>query len=141
MEGAECESARRKPRARDGGCHQHDLAERSLAKLLTGETDQLVTQAARCTAGELETMPKQQKCQVVYGAEVEGCILVAAFAWQGVLQRVSNCPSGTAHHFKWQTGGQRLAVRSGYLQGATRQEKDHVETSGLRPRRNPASPP
>ena len=52
-------------------------------KLLTAGTDLLVVQEARCTAAELQEMARRQKCQLVYGAEVDGCILVAAFARQG----------------------------------------------------------
>ncbi len=100
---------------------------RAWAKLLTAEADLLVVQEVRCTAAELQEMARRQICQVVYGAEVDECVLVAAFAWQGVLQKISKRPSGTAHHFKWQMGGQHLTVRSGFLQGATRQEKDHLE--------------
>ncbi len=96
-------------------------------KLFTAEADLLVVQEARCAAAELKTMARQQNCQVVYGAEVDGCVLVAAFAWQVVLQKIGMCPNGTAHHFKWRMGGQRLTVRNGYMQGATRQEKDHLK--------------
>ena len=97
------------------------------AKLLTAGADLLVIQEARCAAAELKEMARQQNCQVVYVAEVDGSLLVAVFAWQGVLQKIGKCPSGTAHHFKWQMGGQRLTVLNGDLQGATRQEKDHLE--------------
>ncbi len=83
-----------------------------------GGADLLVIQEAHCAAAELQEMARRQKCQVVYGAEADGCVLVAAFTWQGVLRKV--CPSGTAHHFKWQMCGYCLAVRSGYLQGTTR---------------------
>ncbi len=50
------------------------------AKLLTAEADLLVVQEARCTAAEIKEMARQQKFQVVFGTEVEGCVLVAAFA-------------------------------------------------------------
>ncbi len=72
------------------------------AKLLAAEADLLVVQEARCTAAELREMARQQRCQVVYGAEVDGCVLAAAIAWQGALQKIGKRPSGTAHHFKWQ---------------------------------------
>ena len=52
-------------------------------KLLMAKADLLVVQEARCTAAELKEMARQQKGQVVYGAEVEGRVLVAALAWQG----------------------------------------------------------
>ncbi len=41
-------------------------------------------------------------------------------------ERCRNSASAQAD-FNWQMGGQCLTVRSGYLQGATRQEKDHVQ--------------
>ncbi len=85
-----------------------------------------MAQEARCAAAELETMARQQRRQVVYGAEVDGCVLVAVITGPRVLLNIGKCPSSTAHHFKWQTGGQHLMVRNGYLQGATRQEKDHL---------------
>ncbi len=88
----------------------------------------VVAQEARCSAAELEDLARQQNCQVVYAAEVVGIVLEAAFAWQGVLQKGGKCPSGTAHHCKWQMGGQSLAIRSANMQGATRQEKDHPES-------------
>ncbi len=49
-------------------------------KLLTPGADLLVAQEARCAAVELKEMARQQECQVVYAAEVDGCVLVAAFA-------------------------------------------------------------
>jgi hypothetical protein len=91
------------------------------AKLLTAQADLLVAEEARCTAAELKTMARQQNCQVVYGAEVDGC---AAFAWQGALWKIGKFPSGAAHHFKWQMGGQRLTVWSGYVQAAALQLDD-----------------
>ena len=108
-------------------------------KLLTAGADLLVVQEARCTAAELTDLAKQQNCQVVSGAEVEGVVLVAAFAWQGVLRKGHKCPSGTAHHFTWQMGGQHLAISNAYMQGATRQEKDHSLPGGSRPPRSRAS--
>ena len=62
-------------------------------------------------------MSRKAKCQVVYGEQVQGVILVAAFAWSGALQKVSKCPTGQAHHFQWKVGCQSLQVRNGYYQG------------------------
>ena len=68
-------------------------------------------------------MAGKAKCQVVYGEEVQGVILVAAFAWSGALQKISRSPTGLSHHFQWKVGGQSLHVRNGYFQGATAQER------------------
>ena len=61
-------------------------------KLLTAGADLLVVQEARCTAAELTDLARQQNCQVVFGAEVEGVVLVAAFAWQGGLRKGPQMP-------------------------------------------------
>ncbi len=68
-------------------------------------------------------MAGKAKCQVVYGEEVQGVILVAAFAWTGALQKISRSPTGLSHHFQWKAGGQSLHVRNGCFQGATAQER------------------
>ena len=85
-------------------------------KLLTTKADLLILQEVRCTAMELQAMASKAKVQVVFGEEVQGTILVAAFAWSGSLQKISKCPTGQAHHFLWRMGGQSLHVRNGYFQ-------------------------
>ena len=68
-----------------------------------------------------------QGCQVVHGLEVDGVVLVTAFAWTGNLHNLSKDPDGTAHHFKWQVGDQHVVVRNGYMQGSTTADKDRLE--------------
>ena len=68
-------------------------------------------------------MARKAGCQVVYGEELEGMVLVAAFAWTGALQKISRSPAGLSHLFQWKMGGQSLHVRNGYFQGATAQER------------------
>ena len=87
------------------------------AKLLTTGADLLILQEVRCTAKELQAMAIKAKGQVVFGEDVQGTILVAAFAWNGTLQKISKCPTGQAHHFQWRIGCQSLRVRNGYFQG------------------------
>ena len=63
----------------------------------------------------------------MYGEELEGIVLVAAFAWEGTLTKVSKCPTGQSHHFQWAMGGQSVQVRNGYFQGATAQDRQCTE--------------
>ena len=63
-------------------------------------------------------MASKAGCQVVYGEELEGMVLVAAFAWTGALQKISRSPTGLSHHCQWKIGGQSLHVRNGYFQGS-----------------------
>ena len=72
-------------------------------------------------------MSHKAKCQVVYGEEVQGALLVAGFARSGALQKVSKCQSGQAHHFQWKVGSQCLQVRNGYYQGISQQERDMAD--------------
>ncbi len=86
----------------------------------------------------------RQKCLVVYDAEVDGVIFVAAFVWSGTLRKFYQCPSGSAHSFKWRMGGQHVQVYSGYAQGATRLDKKDLLAevlAGWRRPRLPSSPP
>ena len=81
--------------------------------------DLLVVQEARAKAEDLRNLAQQQGCQVVYGEEVDGMVLVAAFAWTGTLQKIAKEPDGTSHHFGWKVGGQHVQIRNGYMQGGT----------------------
>ena len=92
-------------------------------KLVAAKPDLLILQEVRCSTSELAELARQEGCQVVYGEELEGTVLVAAFAWTGALQKISRSPTGLSHHFQWKVGGQSLHVHNGYFQGATAQER------------------
>ncbi len=77
------------------------------------KADLLIFQEVRMGSAALR---KLAGCQVVYGAEVEGEILVAVMARQGTLSNVAACPSGRAQHCRWQMGGQHMCIRNGYYQ-------------------------
>ncbi len=57
------------------------------------------------------------------GAEVDGAVLVAAFAWAGTLQKVAECPSGTAHTFWLRMGSQRVQMYNGHLRGTSKKTR------------------
>ena len=97
--------------------------QRNWEKLTSIKPDLLILQEVRCSVSELSEMARKAGCQVVYGEELEGMVLVAAFAWTGALQKISRSPTGLSHHFQWKVGGQSLHVRNGYFQGATAQER------------------
>ena len=106
--------------------------QRNWEKLTSIKPDLLILQEVRCSVSELAEMARKAGCQVVYGEELEGMVLVAAFAWTGALQKISRSPTGLSHHFQRKIGGQSLHVRNGYFQGATAQELLPVSsTSGL----------
>ncbi len=65
-----------------------------MAEAPATKADLMILQEVRCTAKELQDMSSKEKCQVVYGEEVQGVILVAAFAWCGALKKISKCPTG-----------------------------------------------
>ncbi len=60
-------------------------------------------------------MASKAICQAVFGEEVQGTILAAAFAWSGALQKISKRPTGQAHHFKWSMGSQPKPAHQGRL--------------------------
>ncbi len=60
------------------------------AKLLTAEAVLLEVQEARCTAAELTTMARQQNRQVVYGAEIDGRVLVASLPGKECSRRLAS---------------------------------------------------
>jgi hypothetical protein len=95
--------------------------------LVAAKPDLLILQEVRCSTSELAELARQEACQVVFGEEVEGGVLVAAFAWAGSLQKISRCPTGQSHHFTWQMGSQKLQVRNGYFQGAVAQDRQFAE--------------
>ena len=97
-------------------------------KLLAAKPALLILQEVRCSGTELGELARAAGCQVVYGEELEGIVLVAVFAWEGSLAKVSKCPSGQSHHVQWTVGGQKVQVRNGYFQGATAQDKQFLET-------------
>ena len=77
------------------------------------EADLLIFQEVRMASSALRKLAAEAGYQVVHGAEVEGEILVAVLARQGSLTKVAACPSGQAHHCRWQMGGQHLNIRNG----------------------------
>ena len=76
------------------------------------------------SAVEVHKLAAEANCQLVHGEEVEGEILVAVLAWKGSLAKVAKCPSGQAHHCRWQMGGQHMSILNGYFQGGTQQDRD-----------------
>jgi exonuclease III len=91
------------------------------------EADLYIFQEVRMDAAGLRKLAADAGYQVVYGAEVEGEILVAVMARQGSLTKLGACPSGLAHHCRWQMGGHHLVIRNGYYQGGTQGERDASE--------------
>ena len=91
------------------------------------EADLYIFQEVRMDAAGLRKLAADAGYQVVYGAEVEGEILVAVMARQGSLTKLGACPSGLAHHCRWQMGGQHLVIHNGYYQGGTQGERDASE--------------
>ncbi len=59
-------------------------------KLLTAGADLLVVQQARCTAAELTDLARPQNCQVVFGAEVEGVVLLQLLLGMECCGRATN---------------------------------------------------
>ena len=96
-------------------------------KLVAAKPDLLILQEVRCSTSELAELARQEGCQVVYGEELGGGVLVAACAWAGSLQKISRCPTGQSHHFTWQMGSQKQKVRDGYFQGAVLQDRQFAE--------------
>ena len=92
------------------------------------QVDLLILQEVRMSAVELHKLAAEANCQLVHGEEVEGEILVAVLAWKGSLAKVAKCPSGQAHHCRWQTGGQHMSILNGYFQGGTQQDRDASDT-------------
>jgi len=93
------------------------------------KADLLMLQEVRCGTAELQELAKRANCQVVYGDEVDGMVLVAAFAWVGALTKISKCPTGASHHFRWNVGGQAIHVRNAYFQSSVAQEREAAERS------------
>ncbi len=75
----------------------------------------------------MQGFAQQSNAHVVFGSEVEGKVLVAAFARKGELQRLGRSPDGCSHRFTWKLGHQCIRVRNAYLQGWTQEEKDNLE--------------
>ena len=96
-------------------------------KLQLEEAELLIFQVVRMGSAALRKLAADAGCQVVYGAEVEGEILVAVMARQGTLSKVAACPSGRAQHCRWQMGGQHMCIRNGYYQGGTQGERDDAD--------------
>ncbi len=84
-------------------------------------------QEARCTQDELRDLATLSNAQVVFGTEVEGKVLFAAFAWRGELQRLGRSPHGCSHHFSWRIGHQCIRIRNACLQGGMQTEKDVLD--------------
>ena len=91
------------------------------------ESDLCIFQEVRMQEADLRKLAADAGYQVVHGAEVEGVILVAVMARQGSLTKLGACPSGLAHHCRWQMGGQHLVIRNGYYQGGTQSDRDTSE--------------
>ena len=91
------------------------------------EADLLIFQEVRMETAALRKLAADARYQVVHGAEVEGEILVAVMARQGHLTKLTACPSGRAHHCRWQMGGQHVCIRNGYYQGGTQGDRDAAD--------------
>ena len=84
------------------------------------EAELPILQEVRMGSAELQKLAADAGCQVVHGAEVEGEILVAVLARKGSLSKVAACPSGQAHHCRWQMGGSTCTSATGTTKEAPR---------------------